>query len=306
MLAGYITTGMKPIAFLTSADLMPGHAQRRSDAWEFDVQFAALEKGCKALGMALQPAIWRDADFESGDFSAVFIGTAWDYAEATEEFVETLTTIQKNCPLLNPLDTVRWNMRKTYLRDLAERGVPVVPSLWFDDAQEGTLAQAFDTLQCDEIVIKPQVGANAWRQAKVKRGAPWPAQDALPPGPCLVQPFLPAAMQEGELSLIFFDRNFSHSVLKVAAPGDYRIQSSYGGIEKTYEVNAQEMAFAQAAVDAVPGPLLYARVDMMRGPDGDWLLMELELIEPFLYPNQGPSMGRVFATALKRILGEQN
>ena len=293
---------MKPIAFLTSADLLPDHPQRREDAWEFDLQFEALEKGCQQEGLTLEPVVWRTPDFRPEDYAAVFLGTAWDYALAPDEFLQTLDRIQEVCPLLNPLETVVWNMDKTYLRDLADRGVPVVPTLWYDDGQESTVAPAFDAFACDEIVIKPQVGANAWRQVKVKRGQAWPAQSELPPGACLVQPFLPAAMEEGELSLLFFDRQFSHSVLKVAAPGEYRIQSSYGGKELTYQVNAQELAFAQAAVDAVEGPLLYARVDMMRGPGGEWLLMELELIEPFLYPNQGPNLGEAFAKAMARIL----
>ncbi len=293
---------MKPIAFLTSADLLPECPDRREDAWEFDVQFAALEKGCGELGFRLQPAVWRTPEFDAGNYSAVFIGTAWDYAEAPGEFLATLEAIQEVCPLFNPFETVRWNMNKTYLRDLGERGVPVVPTLWFDDANQATVEGAFDHFGCDHIVIKPQVGANAWRQVKVSRGQEWPAVDELPPGACLVQPFLAAAMDEGELSLIFFDREFSHSVFKVAAPGDYRIQSSYGGVEKMYEVSPGEIAFAQAALDAVEGPLLYGRVDMMRGPSGEWLLMELELIEPFLYPNQGPEMGRSFAAALSRVL----
>ncbi|MFT5057933.1 MAG: hypothetical protein ACI89E_000703 [Planctomycetota bacterium] len=293
---------MKPIAFLTSADLLPNHPKRSDDAWEFDAQFAALEKGCQELDMQLLPVVWRSPDFQPEPFSAVFLGTAWDYALAPEEFLETLARIHKVCPLLNPLDTVRWNLNKTYLRDLAKRGVSVVPTLWFEDSEQETCSGTFDALQCETIVIKPQVGANAWRQAKVQRGQAWPSDSERPIGACMVQPFLPAAMAEGELSLIFFDRKFSHSVLKVAAPGEYRIQSTYGGREETYEVNAQELAFAQATVDAVEGPLLYARVDMMRGANGDWLLMELELIEPFLFPNQGPDMGRSFAQALEKNL----
>ncbi|MDF1836745.1 MAG: hypothetical protein P1V35_02655 [Planctomycetota bacterium] len=282
---------MKPIAFLTSADLLPGHPNRREDAWEFDVQFAALEKGCVEQGLRLEPAVWRTPEFRAEDYSAVFLGTAWDYALAPEEFLQALERIQEVCPLLNPLETVRWNMDKSYLRDLSERGVSVVPTLWLPDAQEATVAPAFDDLDCDTVVVKPLVGANAWRQVKVQRGQAWPAASELPPGECMVQPFLPAAMEEGELSLVFFDRKFSHSVLKVAAPGEYRIQSSYGGKELDYPVNAQELAFAQAAVD-----------DMMRGSEGQWLLMELELIEPFLYANQGPNMGRLFADALVRLL----
>jgi hypothetical protein len=38
------------------------------------------------------------------------------------------------------------------------------------------------------------------------------------------------------------------------------------------------------------------------GPDGELVLMELELVEPYLYPEQGPGMGETFAGALERAL----
>ena len=50
----------------------------------------------------------------------------------------------------------------------------------------------------------------------------------------MVQPFLPAIQTEGELSMIFIDGHFSHGLIKTAAAGDYRIQSSYGGSERRY------------------------------------------------------------------------
>jgi hypothetical protein len=41
---------------------------------------------------------------------------------------------------------------------------------------------------------------------------------------------------------------------------------------------------------------------MVRAPDGGLVVMELELIEPYLYPEQGPRMGELFAEALERRL----
>jgi hypothetical protein len=118
----------------------------------------------------------------------------------------------------------------------------------------------------------------------------------------MIQPFLPAAAEEGEYAYVFLGGAFSHAALKVPAPGDYRVQSLYGGTERAHRPSAAEAARARAVLEAAGGPLLHARVDLVRGNDGALVLMELELVEPYLYPDQGPGMGEAFAAALERAL----
>lgn len=178
----------------------------------------------------------------------------------------------------------------------------MVPTLWRDCADERTIARAFDELGVDEIVVKPVVGASAWRQAKLKRKDTLPGPDELPPDHAMIQPYLHAAANEGEFSFLYFDRHFSHCARKIPRDGDYRVQSMYGGREEAYHPSAAELQSAERVLSAVEHPLLYARVDMMRGLDGELALMELELIEPYLYPDQGPGMGESFARALMRYL----
>ena len=95
-------------------------------------------------------------------------------------------------------------------------------------------------------------------------------------------------------------------MVKAPAAGDYRVQSVYGGVERVYEPSEAELAAARAVVAAVPNTppesLLIARVDFVRDEVGTLRVMELELIEPYLYPEQGPQMGVVFAEALERAL----
>ena len=43
---------------------------------------------------------------------------------------------------------------------------------------------------------------------------------------------------------------------------------------------------------------LYARIDMVRLPAGELAVMEAELIEPYLYPEQGPELGERLAAAV--------
>lgn len=193
---------------------------------------------------------------------------------------------------------VRWNADKRYLRELAGRGATTVPTLWLDDAGLDDVLAAMAEFATDRVVVKRQVGAGGLGQHSFTR-------DALPdPGwtmgrPCMIQPFLPSVVAEGEYTFVFIDGAFSHGVLKRAGAGDYRIQSLYGGFERDYAPDPQDRARAEAILAALPfDDLLYARIDMVRLPAGELAVMEAELIEPYLYPEQGPDFGRRLAAAI--------
>jgi hypothetical protein len=203
---------------------------------------------------------------------------------------------------MNPPELVRWNAQKRYLRDMAERGCAIIPTLWLDAPDEAACRAAFDRFSCEALVIKPEVGAGAWRQVKLMRGAAWPDASLLPPGATMVQPFMPSIAIEGEYSFLFFDRQYSHCVVKRAAAGDYRIQSSYGGEDHPWTPSVADLEAAHKVLEAVEGTMLYARVDMVRGLDGALMLMELELIEPYLYPLYAPDLPQHFAQAYLRVL----
>ena len=122
----------------------------------------------------------------------------------------------------------------------------------------------------------------------------------------MAQPFLSAILEEGEFSFIFINGAFSHALVKRAAKGDYRIQSTYGGTDHAITPPAKDLSTAQSMLAALGTPdglpPLYARVDMLRAEDGGLLLMEVEVIEPFLYPLEGPGLGKQIAEALQQRL----
>ena len=287
------------VAFLTASCMFKSSPDARKDHWEHDLEFGALQPACAAVGVQLEARIWDSPDFDPAVYDAIVVGTCWDYMEKPEAFGDCLTRCASESRLLNPLDIIRWNKRKTYLKDLADRGAPMIPTIWAEAASAETINAAFEALGCDDIVVKPVLGAGAWRQARIRKGEPLPAADKLPPADCMIQPFLPSVSSEGEYAFLFFNRQFSHCALKRPADGDYRVQSEYGGSESIHEPSEEELALAQSVLESVEGELLYARVDMLRGLDGKLALIELELIEPYLYPEQGPEIGRNFAAALK-------
>ncbi len=294
---------MTRTAFLTAACMFRDHPDARLDYFEYEHEIGALQPACSEAGIDLIPVIWDAPDYDPSEYDAVMVGTCWDYMEKPDAFMAMLERTDAATRLLNPLDLMRWNMRKTYLKDLAQRGAPMIPTVWEDQADAATIASAFEELGADDIVVKPVLGAGAWRQARIRKGEVLPPAEKLPPAACMIQPFLPAVSEEGEFAFLFFGGEFSHCARKIPAKGDYRVQSEYGGHEEIHHPSEHELELARAVLDCLPGKPLYARVDMLRGLDGELALIECELIEPYLYPEQGPQMGEVFARALGRMLG---
>jgi len=286
------------IAYLASRLTLPESPDRRFDAFEHDLMIDCLMPAFADKGSTLAIHAWDDETIDWSVFDAVLIGSTWDYQDNLSAFMAKLESIEAQTALFNPSAIVRWNNRKTYLRDLESNGVQIVPTLWFDEPTETDVEKAFDTLGSDDLVFKRQVGANAEGQYRVHRGDPTPHM----PEPMMAQPFLPAIQIEGEMSAIFIDGAFSHALIKSAAAGEYRIQSSYGGTERACEPEPKDRAAATTIIESLDQTPLYARVDMARGNDGQMLLMELEMIEPFLYPLQGPELGeRLHAALVDRL-----
>ena len=298
---------MTRICFLTSADMMKDRPGAREDWFEFDLEFGALSKACEAAGISLEACIW-DQDFDASVYDGFMVGTVWDYPPKLDNFLKTLDRLNAIAPVWNSPALVRWNIEKTYLRELDEAGAPSIPTLWADKADDAAIAQGFERFGGDKLVVKPLVGGGAWRQALIRKGEPLPSADELPLGACLIQPFLPGVPEEGEYSMIFFGDRFSHGLNKRPKSGDYRVQSLYGATEAVWTPGEDELALARKVLSTAQDitgedAFLYARVDMVRGLDGELALMELEIIEPYLYPEQGPDLGKVFVEALKEKLG---
>ena len=275
---------------------------RRTDAYEHEQMMDALREALSARcgsDAEIYAIAWDDDTADWAIFNAVIIGTTWDYWDRKDAFLAKLRHIETKTRLFNPVSLVEWNLHKSYLRDLAAKGARLIPTLWLDTPTQDTIKSAFAELDGDDLVFKRQIGAGADGQFRLSR------TDTLPdmPHPMMVQRFEPAILTEGEQSFIFIDGAFSHALTKHAASGDYRIQSTYGGFEKPLKPTAADLTAAQTIMAMLDTSPLYARVDMLRAQDGGLMLMELELVEPFLYPIQGPELGPRIVGALLRRLG---
>lgn len=294
---------MTEIALLTAGNLVSGAIDRRSDAYLFDVQLEILRAGFAQHGLELTPVRWTDPGMDWTRFGAVLVNCAWDYQDRHEEFLATLdATAALGVPVFNDPATVRWNIRKTYLKEFEAKGVKVIPTLWPEAPTAADIAEAMRVFGVDDVVLKRQVGGGARAQVRYTRAnlpEPGPVMDR----PGMIQPFVPAIASEGEFSFLFVDGEFSHVLVKRPKAGDYRIQEAYGGKSQAIDPVPKDRAAAQAVMDVLLDKPLYARVDMVRGEDGGLMLMELEVLEPYLYPKDGPHIGAMLGKALAGRLG---
>ena len=293
---------MTPIALLIAANIASDAPDRRADAHLYDLQLDILRNGFAPEGLTVEPVRWTASGVDWRRFRAVLVHCAWDYQDNHEGFLAKLDEIAAlGVPVFNSPATVRWNIRKTYLREFETRGVPIIPTLWPEHPTASDIQAAFAAFGVDDVVIKRQVGGGARGQTRYSKATAPQSGSALD-RPGMIQPFVKSIATEGEYSFLFIDGEFSHALVKRAAGGDYRIQEAYGGVSERIGAAPTDLAQARAVLEVMDETPLYARVDMVRGEDGGLLLMELEVIEPYLYP-KGPGIGVMLGKALKRRLG---
>ncbi len=262
-----------------------------------------LERNAEPLrgaGIEVAAVSWTgEADWSA--FDLVLPLLVWGYPRAHHRWVDRVTELEgRGVRLQNPPSVLRWNADKVYLGALAERGAPVVPTLYFDALTEEHMHQAAERFGTERLVAKPQVSSTAWQTI---RWSPGSSLDGGPEGAAMVQPYLPEIERSGETSFIYFGGRFSHAIRKVPQPGDFRVQPEYDGIITRYDPAPDEHEAAERILDAVDEDLLYARVDLVRTDDGGPALIELELIEPDLYLDYDPRRGELLAQAVTELIG---
>ncbi len=126
----------------------------------------------------------------------------------------------------------------------------------------------------------------------------------------MVQPYLDAVDQHGETALIYFDGVYSHAIRKgpMLRPGHGPSNALFVEEEIVPRTpSGAERAIAEEILDALPWSrhdLLYARVDVIPGPDGAPRLVELELTEPSLFFAHAPGSATRLAERIVNRLGQ--
>jgi glutathione synthase/RimK-type ligase-like ATP-grasp enzyme len=244
-------------------------------------------------GLDARPAVWSDPSIDWSQFDRVVIRSCWDYHRRLDEFLRWIDLVPSLC---NPAHVIRWNSHKSYLLELAKKGVRIPRTALMT---RGVAEDVDPAMTAGRLIVKPAVSASAYEthlfdsfdEARGIVGRLASDHDVI------IQEFVPEVVEEGEWSLIYFARQFSHAVHKAPKSGDFRVQQEHGGSASHGKASPGLLRAAESALNMVEGELCYARVDLVdtsRGP----LLMELELIEPSLFLATDPDATRRFADAI--------
>ncbi|KAB1942762.1 hypothetical protein F8271_11305 [Micromonospora sp. ALFpr18c] len=261
-----------------------------------------------ARDVTVEAAVWDDPDVDWSSYDLVVLRSPWDYALRRDEFVTWAASVPA---LVNPADVVRWNTDKRYLAELSAAGVPTVPTSWVEPGE--SWQPPADT---GEYVIKPAVSAGSQDTGRYDLADPEHRDLAVAHvrrlstagRTTMVQPYLSAVDTEGETALLYLagpaGLRYSHAIRK----GPMLTGPDHGpdGLYKAEEITARtarpdQLAVAERTLATVPGgtrQLLYARVDLIPGPDGDPILVELELTEPSLFLGYADGAPDRLATAI--------
>lgn len=266
-------------------------------------------------GVTAVPVVWDDPAVDWAAFDLVVLRSPWDYSWRRDEFVAWAASVPAlpdgRSRLANPAEVVAGNTDKRYLARLAEGGVPVVPTEWIEPG-----AAAWRPVPgSGEVVVKPAVSAGSRDTGRYDLADPEHLVLAAAHAARLqeagrlvmVQPYLSAVDSAGETAQLYFGGAYSHAIRKGAMlDGPYRDSADLYTQERivTRQPTARERETADAVLVAarrvlgVSADLLYARVDLIEGPDGTPMLVELELTEPSVFLAHDPDAADRFADAI--------
>ena len=271
-----------------------------------DAEGRLLLDALRAAGVDARPVIWTDEPAAGwAAFDLVVIRATWDYTHVLPQFLAWTRTVGPT-RLLNPPDVIAWNADKRYLADLARAGIRTI-------ATEHLPPGAPFTPPPGRFVVKPAVaggarGAQVFDEQRHAQAHSHVARLHAAGHHLLVQPYLDAVDgDEGETALVFIDGELSHAMHKgpllaldvPAAERGFRAEQMSVVAAPAPDV----VALGRRTLAAVHerfggGPLLYARVDVLRDGAGAPAVLELELIEPSLFLDFVPGTAEALARAI--------
>lgn len=262
----------------------------------------ALEK----RGYKTKKVAWSDTSFDWAQTKIALFRTTWDYAEKFTEFSDWLIEVSMKTKLVNDYETIIWNLDKHYLTDLKEEGVNIVETCFIEPGDKRTLQELHKELGWENTVLKPAISAAAKDTFKLSRETLVDYEDRysylIKDEAMMLQPFQEDVLKRGELSLMLIGGEYTHAVLKIAKPGDFRVQDDFGGTVEDYKPAKAEIDLAVAAVKACDQLPLYARVDIVNDNNGNPAVSELELVEPEMWFRKKEIAADMLAEEIKGLL----
>jgi glutathione synthase/RimK-type ligase-like ATP-grasp enzyme len=261
-----------------------------------------IQNALEALDLRVKRVSWDDYNFDWTTTKYAIFRATWDYFNRFTEFSQWLEQVSKQTTLLNSEATIRWNIDKHYLYDLHRKGIHVAETYFIEKGTFTTLKDLHKKLGWKEMVLKPCVSGAARHTYKLDtknlEAHESIFNELISNESMMLQPFQKNIVEKGEISMMVFNGEFTHAILKIAKPGDFRVQDDFGGSIYDYVPTNDEIEYAENCVKACSEIPMYARVDIFEDNDGKIALAELELIEPELWFRKYPKAAQVLANAI--------
>jgi O-ureido-D-serine cyclo-ligase len=289
------------------------------EALALDEDMEPLAAALRLAGAEVATPFWDDLAVDWRAYSTAVLRSTWDYVERIDEFLAWADRCAQQTVLLNAPGVVRWNTDKHYLLDLAQKGVPVVPTRFVEpgsvaaEQTERFLSAGADALSTgtvdsfDEFVVKPTIGAGSkdtarYRRHEVERATAHLARLIAQGRSAMLQPYLDRVDEHGETAMIYLGGEFSHAIRKgpLLRAGAALVEGLFAPEQiSPRQPQPDELDVARLAYAAIGSSQpAYARIDLIRGADHGPVVLELELTEPSLFCAHAPGSAERFARAV--------
>jgi glutathione synthase/RimK-type ligase-like ATP-grasp enzyme len=268
-----------------------------------------VTRALESRGLRIWRTNWDNPDFDWSLTRYVLFRSTWDYFDRYSEFSKWLAKVKDLTALINPYRIIDWNMDKHYLRDLANLGINIPPTIYVEPGDNRNLKDIVQATGWSELILKPCISGGARHTYRILRDNA-NAYEALyrkliAEESMMLQEFQAHVLEKGELAIMLFNGKYTHTVLKKARAGDFRVQDDFGGSVHSYNASPEEIDFAEHVL-SICNPLpVYARVDTIWDNSNKLCVSELELIEPELWFRLFPIAAEIFADALVNHIAHQ-
>jgi len=246
-----------------------------------------LKEALERKGLKVVRTYWDNPDFDWSSSNYAIFRTTWDYFDRIEAFMPWLEATSKLTQFLNPIQLLKWNLDKHYLKDLKEKGIDIPDTIFIEKGDKRTLYELSICKNWTEFILKPAISGAArhtyrFNQQEIEQYESV-FEELIANESMLLQEFQKNILTKGEIALMLFGGKFSHAVLKTAKAGDFRVQDDFGGSVHNYIASLEEIAFAEKVIATVSPLPAYARVDIFWDNNDKPVVSELEMIEPELW-----------------------
>jgi hypothetical protein len=267
-----------------------------------------LLRALVARDIDASPCAWNDPTVDWSRPLVSIIRSPWDYYRQPAAFLEWARQASQMHTLWNPFPLLQWCTHKRYLCDLEERGIPIIPTLWYTRGSSVDLVQLMRERGWSEVVLKPAISGNGYGTILIKRDlASTEGQlyldHMLSLQDMLIQPFFASVLSRGERSIVVIDGQVTHAVVRSPIRGVAHLpghETSELPENSLITPSKEEIQLAYSIVDLLPTPTLFARIDLVNDEAGQLHVMEVELVDPRLWLEWVPAAVERFADAIAR------